>query len=43
MNVLASTGSTAPFVGLLGTVLGIINALRGSLEGHHIRQPHAVT
>ncbi len=26
MNVLASTGSTAPFVGLLGTVLGIINA-----------------
>jgi biopolymer transport protein ExbB/TolQ len=28
MNVLASTGSTAPFVGLLGTVLGIINAFR---------------
>lgn len=26
MGVLASTGSTAPFVGLLGTVLGIINA-----------------
>jgi biopolymer transport protein ExbB/TolQ len=26
MSVLASTGSTAPFVGLLGTVLGIINA-----------------
>lgn len=26
MNILASTGSTAPFVGLLGTVLGIINA-----------------
>ena len=26
MNVLASTGSTAPFVGLLGTVLGILNA-----------------
>jgi biopolymer transport protein ExbB/TolQ len=26
MNVLASTGSTAPFVGLLGTVLGIFNA-----------------
>lgn len=26
MNVLASTGSTAPFVGLLGTVLGIIHA-----------------
>jgi biopolymer transport protein ExbB/TolQ len=28
MNVLASTGSTAPFIGLLGTVLGIINAFR---------------
>jgi len=26
LSVLASTGSTAPFVGLLGTVLGIINA-----------------
>ena len=26
MNVLASTGSTAPFVGLLGTVLGIVKA-----------------
>jgi biopolymer transport protein ExbB/TolQ len=26
LGVLASTGSTAPFVGLLGTVLGIINA-----------------
>lgn len=26
MNILASTGSTAPFVGLLGTVLGILNA-----------------
>jgi biopolymer transport protein ExbB/TolQ len=28
MNVIASTGSTAPFIGLLGTVLGIINAFR---------------
>jgi len=28
INVLASTGSTAPFVGLLGTVLGIINAFK---------------
>jgi biopolymer transport protein ExbB/TolQ len=26
MNILASTGSTAPFVGLLGTVLGILSA-----------------
>ncbi|MEM9195194.1 MAG: MotA/TolQ/ExbB proton channel family protein [Myxococcota bacterium] len=26
MNILASTGSTAPFIGLLGTVLGILNA-----------------
>jgi biopolymer transport protein ExbB/TolQ len=28
MNVLASTGSTAPFIGLLGTVLGILNAFK---------------
>ena len=28
MNVLASTGSTAPFVGLLGTVLGIMHAFK---------------
>jgi biopolymer transport protein ExbB/TolQ len=28
MGILASTGSTAPFVGLLGTVLGILNAFR---------------
>jgi biopolymer transport protein ExbB/TolQ len=28
LNVLASTGSTAPFIGLLGTVLGILNAFR---------------
>lgn len=28
MNILASTGSTAPFVGLLGTVLGIIGAFK---------------
>src|SRR6185295_17519378 len=28
LNVLASTGSTAPFVGLLGTVLGIIHAFK---------------
>lgn len=29
LAVLASTGSTAPFVGLLGTVLGIISAFQG--------------
>jgi biopolymer transport protein ExbB len=29
LSVLASIGSTAPFVGLLGTVLGIINAFQG--------------
>lgn len=28
LDVLASTGSTAPFIGLLGTVLGILNAFR---------------
>jgi len=29
MNVLSSVGSTAPFVGLLGTVVGIISAFQG--------------
>ena len=29
LGVLASVGSTAPFVGLLGTVLGIISAFQG--------------
>lgn len=29
MSLLASVGSVAPFVGLLGTVMGIINAFRG--------------
>lgn len=28
LNILASTGSTAPFIGLLGTVLGILSAFR---------------
>ncbi|MEM9863722.1 MAG: MotA/TolQ/ExbB proton channel family protein [Myxococcota bacterium] len=32
MNVLASTGSTAPFVGLLGTVLGILFAFKQIAE-----------
>jgi len=29
LGLLASTGSTAPFVGLLGTVMGIVNAFTG--------------
>jgi biopolymer transport protein ExbB len=29
LNILASIGSTAPFVGLLGTVIGIIGAFQG--------------
>ncbi|MEM9459622.1 MAG: MotA/TolQ/ExbB proton channel family protein [Myxococcota bacterium] len=29
MGILASTGSTAPFIGLFGTVIGIITAFRG--------------
>jgi len=29
MSFLASTGSTAPFIGLFGTVIGIINAFQG--------------
>ena len=28
MNILATTGSTAPFVGLVGTIFGIINAFQ---------------
>jgi biopolymer transport protein ExbB len=34
MNILATTGSTAPFVGLVGTIFGIINAFsKMSSEG----------
>ncbi|PYU24671.1 MAG: hypothetical protein DMG30_08045 [Acidobacteria bacterium] len=29
LNTLATIGSTAPFVGLFGTVIGIINSFRG--------------
>ncbi len=29
MNILATTGSTAPFVGLFGTTFGVINAFQG--------------
>ena len=32
LNGLATIGSTAPFVGLFGTVLGIMNAFRGTLD-----------
>lgn len=32
MNILATTGSTAPFVGLVGTIFGIINAFAGMAE-----------
>ncbi|HEY9028906.1 MAG TPA: MotA/TolQ/ExbB proton channel family protein [Burkholderiaceae bacterium] len=34
--VLASTGSTAPFIGLFGTVWGIFHALGGLAEGNGI-------
>jgi len=30
LNALATIGSTAPFVGLFGTVLGIMNGFRGA-------------
>lgn len=32
MNLLATVGSTAPFVGLVGTIFGIINAFQGMAE-----------
>ncbi len=32
MAILATTGSTAPFVGLVGTIFGIINAFAGMAE-----------
>lgn len=32
LNVLATTGATAPFVGLVGTIFGIINAFQGMAE-----------
>ena len=32
MNILATTGATAPFVGLVGTIFGIINAFQGMAE-----------
>src|SRR5882762_5335197 len=32
LGILATTGSTAPFVGLLGTVMGIVNASTGIAE-----------
>ena len=34
--VLASTGSTAPFIGLFGTVWGIFHALAGMAEGNGV-------
>ena len=33
LGLLASIGSTAPFVGLLGTTMGIVNAFRGMASG----------
>src|SRR5580698_1604590 len=38
LNALATIGATAPFVGLFGTVIGIVNAFRGSTGslGQHI-------
>jgi biopolymer transport protein ExbB/TolQ len=32
LNILATTGATAPFVGLVGTIFGIINAFAGMAE-----------
>jgi biopolymer transport protein ExbB len=35
--LLATAGSTSPFIGLLGTVWGIFNALNGMAEGGPLR------
>jgi biopolymer transport protein ExbB/biopolymer transport protein TolQ len=32
LGILATTGSTAPFVGLLGTTMGIVNAFTGMAQ-----------
>jgi biopolymer transport protein ExbB/TolQ len=32
LSILATTGSTAPFVGLVGTIMGIISAFQGMAE-----------
>jgi len=32
LNILATTGASAPFVGLVGTIFGIINAFEGMAE-----------
>src|SRR5712671_6737932 len=41
LSVLATIGSTAPFVGLLGTVIGIIDAFR-EIQGHETTGVSAV-
>lgn len=38
--LLATAGSTSPFIGLLGTVWGIFNALSGMADGGPIRIEH---
>jgi biopolymer transport protein ExbB/TolQ len=42
LSILATIGSNAPFVGLLGTVLGIINAAHELTAGGAQNNPHAV-
>jgi biopolymer transport protein ExbB/TolQ len=42
LSTLATIGSNAPFVGLLGTVLGIINAAHELTAGGAQNNPHAV-
>jgi biopolymer transport protein ExbB/biopolymer transport protein TolQ len=39
LAVLATVGSTAPFVGLLGTVFGIINAFEGMAKSGRVVSP----
>ena len=42
LGVLATVGATAPFVGLLGTTMGIVNAFQGMAAGGGGSSPRSV-
>ena len=41
LGVLATVGATAPFVGLLGTTMGIVNAFQGMAVGRRRSRPRS--